>query len=140
MARKHSSSRASRPSKRSINLNLAKKRPSRAAAKAAPRRKARAGSATQTYATLCALCGSTSIDKINFIDTCADCRSTQMLTIPAGKLEQVQNSILEHHVEERFHSYMDQKHHHLAYRKFMGLVAGILIVIILALMLLSSAL
>jgi hypothetical protein len=95
--------------------------------------------AKQVYASLCAACGSTRIDKVNSIDTCADCRSTQILTIPHTQLEVEQNKILEHKVEERFHQYMEDKHHRMARMRFVKLALAIVAVIVLAFVIIAFA-
>jgi tRNA G26 N,N-dimethylase Trm1 len=82
-----------------------------------------------TYTVMCAQCGSTRINKINLIDTCADCSSTHTLTVPSSTIEEVQNRILEHEVEKKFQVYMDRKHHQMANRKFLWIFIGILVLI-----------
>lgn len=78
---------------------------------------------------LCGLCGSTRIEKSEGVDACADCKSTQMLTVPHGEVQAAQNKLFEHHVERKFQEYLEQKHQRHANTRFLKIVLALLVII-----------
>jgi hypothetical protein len=90
-----------------------------------------------TYVMLCGNCGSTSINTLNQINTCADCNSTQIMSVLQSELESRQNVILERKVEERFHQYMEHKHESLSRIKFIKVLLSIVALVVIVFVLLS---
>ena len=123
-------------SKKSLkSLHRTAKSPARSRQKIA----AKSAKSPISYTLLCASCGSTRIDSLNAINTCADCHSTQMLTVPSSAVQETQNGILQYHVEHKFHQYMDQKHQREAHTHFLKAFLIILVIMLLVLFAIYSA-
>ena len=88
---------------------------------------------------LCGLCGSTRIEKSEGVDTCADCRSTQMLAVHHGEVQATQNRLFEHHVERKFQEYMEQKNQRHANMHFARLVLVLVVIILVVLLAVNFA-